>query len=53
MNEHGSEVAVALVVTLVLAVLVIVAALRCDRCCLLFISKHVHTCTYVCVCMFI
>lgn len=50
-NEHGSEVAVALVVTRVVVV-VAVAALRCHRCCLLFKSKHVHTCKYVCVCMF-
>lgn len=49
-NEHGSEVAVALVTRVV--VVVAVAAVRCHRCCLLFKSKHVHTCTYVCVCMF-
>lgn len=49
-NEHGSEVAVALVTLVV--VVIVVAVVRCHRCCLLFKWKHVHTCTYVCVCMF-
>lgn len=50
-NEHGSEVAVALVTLVV--VVIVVAAVRCHRCCLLFKSKHVYTCTYIHIYMYI